>query len=471
MKTFLTYSLGCRTNQAEIEEISQKLTKKGFTLWSKTPKYPKSPNVILINTCVVTQKAERETRQAIRKLKKSYPKAFLAVLGCGVDAHQRLKINLPEADLLISNEEKPQAVNIILRAVVYKSDPLVPFNPLVPLDKYSSSGRKLIAIQTSCNQYCTFCIVPYLRGKLKSKPIHKIIKTLKHENNKTIKEVILTGINLSLYGKDLKPPTTLTKLLRKTLEETTIPRISLSSLTPEIITKEFISLYLKDWKNGHGRPACRQGRLSRYWHLAIQSGSAKILRKMGRKTDLKTLKKLLYLISAKGGSASGGKVRIPEFVFRADFLVGFPGETEKDFKLTLQLIKVLKISFSHVFPFSKRPGTTAYKMIEEGIWQDLPPEVKKERVRQVIAKTRRVRKQEARKLIGKVLPCLFLDQKKGYWQTLADNSWPVRVPINGTMEQWNNESIYQKLKGQILPVKITKTTTDYLLGEILSLLK
>lgn len=439
-RTFLTYSLGCRVNQAEIEETAKQLVVRGFVPWSKFSKSPKFPNLVLINTCVVTQKAERETRREIRRLKKSYPKAFLVVLGCGVNAHQKLKINLPEASLLISNQEKSKVGDLILKNQFDQLD------KLAQLDKYSSSGRKLLKIQDGCNQFCAFCIVPYLRGKSKSKAPTKIVGEIKKLSNLEIKEIILTGINLSLYGQDLKPKTNLVELLKKTLKETKVHRISLSSLTPEVINKEFVNLYLNDWKKG-------KGRLSRYWHLALQSGSPQVLEKMGRKTNLKSLIPSLQSI----------KVKVPEFVFRADFLVGFPGETEKDFQLTLQLIKVAKITFSHVFPFSKRPGTTAYKMIKKGIWKDLSSQVKKERVKQVIAETRKVRYREARKLVGKILPCLFLNKKDDYWQTLADNSWPVRVK---SLNPNSKGSVTNK--GQIKKVKITEARTDYLLGEILS---
>ena len=464
MKSFLTYSLGCRTNQAEIEGITNQLVARGFVPWPKDPKrppakrdpalqdkYSKYPSFILINTCVVTQKAEQEVRQAIRKFRRTYPKAFLVVLGCGVDAHQKLKINLPKANLLISNEEKPQAAQIVSRSL------FTPFTPFAYSNKYSSSGRKLIKIQNGCNQFCAFCIVPQLRGQPKSQKSEEIIKKiqrLEQLKDPSIKEVILTGINLSLYGKDLKPRITLTELLEKILTETKIPRISLSSLAPEVITNEFVNLYLQDWKRGNGR-------LSRYWHLAIQSGSPEILKRMGRRTtpkSLKTLKRLLYLI----------EVQIPGFVFRSDFLVGFPGETEKDLQQTLQLIKVLKISFAHVFPFSKRPGTVAYKMVEKGVWKNLLPQVKKERVKRVMKITEEVRDRENKELIGKVLPCLFLDKQNGYWKALADNSWPVRVKTSGSSPKDSVTLNTLKLKSQILPIKINEAKADYLLGSILS---
>lgn len=444
--TFLTYSLGCRVNQAEIEGIANDLVAKGFSPWFrplKFPNYPKFPNLILLNTCVVTQKAERESRKSIRHFRRLYPKSFLVVMGCGVDAKQKMKINLPQANFLISNEEKPSAVNLILQNL--KTPRMVALSLPKGLlrgeqsNAFAQSGRALLKIQDGCNRFCAFCIVLYLRGKPKSIAPAQIVKAIKRLSNEAIKEIILTGINLSLYGKDLEPKTNLVELLREILKETKVSRISLSSLTPEIITEDFANLYIDDWKNN-------KGRLSRYWHLALQSGSPAVLERMGRKTNLKKLLKTVQYIEQ----------RLPKFAIRADILIGFPNETEKEFQESLQYIKQAKISFAHIFPFSKRPGTIAEKMITQKIWQDLPEKIKKERVKRIMAAAEAVRREEAKKLIGKILPCLFIRKlKNGVWETLADNSWKVLVKGKGT-------------KGEICPIKICGITEDYLLGEILA---
>jgi len=442
-QTFLTFSLGCRVNQAEIEKISQDLIESGFVPWNESST---NPDLVLINTCAVTQKAEKQTRQTIKKFRRFYPETFLVVLGCGVDAHQKLQTNLPEVDLLIANKEKPQAIDLITKSYSSGKSQKVLGSAQI-ISPYLSSGRKLIKIQDGCNKYCAFCIVPSLRGKPKSKSSKEIIKSCRAASLSSCQEVVLTGINLSLYGKDLKLKTDLTQLLQEILKETNIPRISLSSLTPATITPEFVDLYLKERK-----------RLSAYWHLAIQSGSPKILEKMGRKTNLEALLKSLQLI----------KKEIPDFVFRSDFLVGFPGETEKDFQQTLQFIKQAQISFSHIFPFSKRPGTATFKMIEKGVWRDLPPQIKKERVKQVMVTTQKIRKTKAEKLVGKTLPCLFVNLKNGYWQTLANNSWPIHIPLK-TIQPFNHLAMSKNLKGKILMIKINEVKRDHLLGNILSL--
>lgn len=286
--TFFTYSLGCRTNQAEINQIGKELSEYGLTFSNK------NPDIVLINTCVVTAKAEKETRKAIRHFRRLYPDAFLVVLGCGVDAKQRLKINLPEADLFVENVEKQKTACLLSQHFHLSKTKNFSFE-----DKYSLSNRALLKIQEGCNQFCSYCIVPFLRGKPKSFSPKEIVQKIKNLERRGIKEVILTGTNLALYGKDLKPKSCLLNLLGKILKETRIEKISLSSIEPDLIDRNFAELFAKN------------RRLSAYFHLALQSGSFSVLQRMRRKTDLdQLLQNLLWL-----------KEKVPEFAFRADLLV------------------------------------------------------------------------------------------------------------------------------------------------------
>lgn len=426
--SFLTYSLGCRTNQAEIESLSRQLQDRGFAVCR-----PSSlPQIVLLNTCVVTQKAQRETRKEIRKLRRAYPKAFLVVLGCAVTAQEKLGFNLPQADWLISNEEKQRVADLLEEK--YKTV-LTKKGKIEKKSKYALSGRKFIKIQEGCDRFCTFCLTACLRGHPTSLPVDKIIKEINFWLENSIREIILTGTNISLYGQDLKPKTALTDLTRKILEKTPTPRLSLSSIYPQSLTPDFLKLVL-------GNP-----RVSQYFHLSIQSGSSSVLKKMNRSTDIS--KNSLMQI----------KQKVPEFTFRADLIVGFPGETKKEFEETLQLIKVAPISFVHVFPFSKRPGTVAFEMIRRKKWQEVSSQIKKERVKKVLEIAKEVRQKEGRKQINKTTSCLIIRDKEG----LTQNGWPITI---GTM---SNEQGTMGLKGKILPVKITDFKNDQLFGEIISL--
>ena len=414
--TFLCHSLGCRVNQAEINYIKRSLIKSGFLPWSE--KLKNKPDVIILNTCVVTRKAERETRKEIRHLKRNFSQSFLIVTGCAVNAQGQSEIKLPSADLFIQNQNKKKISKIILQKFpLYKK-------PNVFIEKRK---RAFVKIQEGCNQFCAFCITAYIRGPLKSKPVKKIIKEIKSLKKEGVLDITLCGINLSLFGQDLKPKTNLVILIKDILQKVNISRLSLGSLNPNLINKKLINLYINDWQSGSKR-------LSSYFHITLQSGSKKILAKMNRpEINLNKLKNLLQYI----------KQEIPEFNLRADIIVGFPGETKKDFKATLHYIEEYRIAFAHIFRYSPRPGTNAYKMIKNGQWQEVSEKTKKERSKKLRNLIEKIRQEEAKKLIGQNLNCLILGKQKSYWRGLAENFWEVKIKSQ------------KKLSKKIIPIQIT----------------
>lgn len=392
--TFLTYFLGCRTNQAEIEEIQNDLVSLGFL----PAKPSQKPQIIIFNTCVVTKKAENEVGRIIRKFKKENPQSFLVVLGCGVEAQKRNLIKLPPSDLFLSFEEKEKLIEILKeKFLLYPST--INFQ-----SKFAQAGRALIKIQQGCNHRCTYCIVPLVRGPAKSVSKQEILKKIKSLPPET-KEIILTGTAISQWGRDLKPQKNLLDLINFIAKNTSVPKITLSSLDPEILDEKFA----KFWGSN--------SRFSSFFHLSLQSGSSKVLKDMRRFLNFNKLNKAIQLI----------KQLKPYFVLRADIIVGFPTETEKDFLQTIQLIKQLEIAFTHVFPFSPRPGTLAFEKIKKGEWQDLPQEVKKQRLKTVQKETEKIRKKVAKNLKEKTLDCLLLAKTGNLWQGLAENSFPVKI--------------------------------------------
>jgi threonylcarbamoyladenosine tRNA methylthiotransferase MtaB len=417
-KTFKTYSLGCRANQAEIEEISRQLISKGYALCQSKDR----PDIVLLNTCAVTQKAEFETRKEIRKLKRLYPQSFLVVLGCTVTAQEKYNIVLPQADLLISNENKQGVIDLLEE----KFGSETANNNQISQSKYILSGRKFIKIQEGCDNFCTFCLTACLRGIPTSVPVAQIIEEINYWESQGIKEIILTGINISLYNPSI------TVLLDQILSQTKIERISLSSIYPEMLEDNLLNLILNN------------PRISQYFHLSIQSGAPSVLTRMNRKTSIEKLGKTLQFIKQKN----------PLFTLRADFIISFPDETEKEFEETLQFIRENKISFAHVFPFSKRRGTVAFEMIEKKTWKDLPSQTKKERVKKVMETVKQARQQEAKKLSNQISDCLII---KGN-EAITHNGWPITVT--------SNKLKITGIKGQIIPVKITSFKDDHLFGEI-----
>lgn len=397
------------------------------------------PNFILLNTCVVTKKAEKETRNEIRRLKKMYPYSKLVVLGCGVDAKEKFNIILPEADLFINNINKNRVIDLTEEnySSFNKEKPYVSIN-----NQYVLSGRKFIKIQEGCNNFCAFCLTCLLRGKPKSTPPDKIVKEINFWLREGVKEIILTGTNISLYGKDLKNKIDLKELIEKILNETKIERVTLSSIYPEVLTKEFVSMVLDS------------PRITKSFHLSIQSASAAVLERMGRKTDLKMLKQTLKEIKAKE----------PDFNLRADFIAGFPEETQEEFNETLSFIKETGVSFAHVFTFSARKGTKAYQNIKEKKWQEVSENEKKQRAREINEVVSENRKNEAEKLIGTTQETLIVRKTKDGFEGLTKNNWPITVRVR------DRDRVRVK-KSNLIKVKISGFNKDQLLGEILSLLK
>lgn len=421
---FATYSLGCRTNQVELEEIQKKLIKAGFL----PVELDESPQIIIFNTCVVTQKAEKETRNMIRQFKRKYPQTFLAVIGCASEAYQKKLINLPQADLFLGNQEKEKIINFLKKkfSSSFKKTKKIK-------SKYQEGGRAFIKIQEGCARQCSYCITTILRGKPKSKNAKDIIEEI-NQLPKNIKEVILVGTAIDQWGIDFSPPKNLLFLLKEIVKKTKIPKITLSSLNPEGLNENLVKFIISN------------PRFSSFFHLSLQSGSEKVLKDMGRKYQFNQLNKIVQLIKSKN----------PLFVLRADIIVGFPTETEKDFQKTIQLIKQFKVAFAHIFPFSPRPGTLAFKKIKKGEWQDLPLEIKKKRSKIIKQETEKIKKEIAKNLKGKVLDCLLLTKINNHWQGLAENSFPVKIKGNNFTQ------------GDLIKVKIIDFKNNFLLGKILS---
>ena len=409
--TLLTCFLGCRLNQAENRKIEKQLLAAGFAPYQEN----NPPTVIILNTCLVTQKAEKETRQTIRRLKRDFPQSFLVVTGCAATGVKKLGLKLPAADWIIPNSQK----ETIATRLIKKFSPK-PAKKILP-----APLRAYVKIQEGCHQFCTFCLTAYVRGPEKSQPPEKVIKEIKELSSQGTKEVILTGVNLSFYGRDLSPQTNLTELLPLLLKKTSMPRLSLSSLTPNIIDKKLANIFIRDWGG--------EKRLSYFFHIALQSGSSRILSLMNRpKTNLKKLERTIQYI----------KEEIPIFNIRADIIVGFPEETEEDFEQTLHYTKSLRIAFGHIFRYSPRPGTVAFEKIKNGSWQPIPENIKKERAQKVRQLIAQIQKEEAEKLKGQKLLSLVTHQKENYSFALTNNFWRVKI---------------KKLipVGEIIPVKIT----------------
>lgn len=430
MKSFYTYSFGCRVNEAEKEEIDRQMLTKGFRFDEK------KPDIFIINTCSVTHKAEREARQLIYQTRKKLPKTKIIITGCS--ATYWMKNNLYQQlpiDMLIDNVNKKYLVDLIKNRLSGK--PMYNRSGCTKAlkGKFVGSGRVMIKIQDGCQRYCTFCIVPYLRGMPKSEKIKNL--ELKIKNLKpTPKEVILTAINTQAFGYDTKE--SFVELLRTVIDKTNVPRISLGSLHPWSLTEDFFQFY---------KEYLPKKRLINFFHIPLQSGSDKILTLMKR--GYKKEEMLEKFISIKRLNKSA--------LIGTDIIVGFLEETDKDFQETYQFLEKAPIDKFHIFRFSRRKKTQADYLAKK--FQE-PSQKDKAKRAEALIKLGKVKLEKfMKKNVGRISSALLLEKKiNDFRQGLLDNQLPIFLP---TLPKQLDKA------GEIVNVKVIEYKNGKLFGKII----
>lgn len=338
-------SFGCRINSYEAEVMKEKL--KNYD------------NLIIVNTCAVTGEAERQCRQAIRKLKKENPQAKIIITGCAAQVSTSKFSEMPEVDLVLGNKEKTE-IEKYISALEANKTIVSDIMTYEGYDKYIITGfegrhRAFVQIQQGCNHRCTYCIVPYARGKNRSVPLPDILNQIRLLVRNGFKEICLTGVDICSY--EIVSDTiniSFSKLVQTILEEIPeLPSLQFGSLDPAAIDDLFISLIGK-YKNIHP-----------HFHLSVQSGDNMVLKRMGRRHQREDIINLCNKIRQKR----------PEATFGADFICGFPTETDEQFQNTVKLVYDAGIQKLHVFPYSEREGTPAAKMPQ------IPVNIRRERAR------------------------------------------------------------------------------------------
>ncbi len=347
-KNFKIITLGCKVNLFESESIASALIKAGY----QQTKSDKNTDIIIVNTCAVTSKAAMQSRQALRKaarLKGADKKRKLIAAGCYAQiGHEEIK-KIDNIDAIIGHLNKHNIAEIILtnsydNYTFEKKDIFSEKNfscmPAVPIGFRS---RPFLKIEDGCSSFCSYCIVPYARGKSRSMPFDTVLDSLEKFGNAGYYEAVLTGINIGNYGSDLVPSTNFFELLKTIKKTKPVGRIRLSSIEPLHLTQDIIKL------------AADSDILCRHFHMPLQSGDNKILSKMKRNYKAENFENIVKKIAKL----------MPNAAIGADIIAGFPGETEEAFNNTYQLIKKLPISYLHVFPFSARKGTPAANFSEQ----------------------------------------------------------------------------------------------------------
>jgi len=423
---FCTTTLGCKVNQVETEAVESVLISHGHELL----KTGDGCDVCIINTCAVTAESVRKSRQAVRRMRKLEPAALIAVCGC-LSQLKEDDIRALEADIIggsgdrigfaaeiekqyaagqniveidsdsdiNTNEDKSRALSYQKKSLIDAPLERAAFEEL-PLGGSSGRTRAFLKVEDGCDNYCAYCIIPYARGAVRSLPIERAAEQAGQLGKQGFKEIVITGIEISSYGKDLGAKVTIIDLMREISATVPETRLRLGSLDPSIFTKEFCKA-LSEMPN-----------LCDHFHLSLQSGCDDTLRRMGRKYDSKTAMQ----------SISTLRKLFPNCGITADLIIGFPGETDDEFRQTIELIKKARFSDMHIFPFSKRPGTRAADMPNQ-----TTKAVRRERARTAKEVSETMTSDFLEAQIGKNLKVLIERKNDGYWIGHSGNYLEVAI--------------------------------------------
>ncbi len=459
MATFYIEQFGCRATQADGAAIERQLLDRGCTSASEAA----AADIVVVNTCTVTASADAQARDAIRKLQAANPAACVIVTGCYAQRAPEELAALPGVAWVVGNSHKPQipqlvdslstatsaeSVNDFFPATALHSHSTVPFQSFVGAQIYPERNRgnaapqlgkiltgnifdrteflsapvlggegnhtrPILKIQDGCNSRCSYCVIPFVRGRSRSLPPETVIQEIQRLSEAGYREIVLSGINLGTYGLDLSPRVEFESLLRRILDRTSVERIRISSIEPLDVTRDLVDLF-----------ASTQ-RIAEHFHMPLQSGSDRILGAMHR----------WYRAEHYGRRVELVRERLPHAAIGADVIAGFPGETEGDHAATLAFIESLPFTYLHVFSFSTRPGTKAAALSNE-----VPGAVIKPRARELRALGEAKAAAFRQSQLGRTLRVLTLRSDEhpdcGATPALSSNYLKVRVGGTRTANRW-----------------------------------
>jgi threonylcarbamoyladenosine tRNA methylthiotransferase MtaB len=376
-------TLGCRLNEAELETWAQAFQQHGHAISDNAH----AANIIVLNSCAVTQDAARKSRQLIRRLHRENPQAKLVVSGCYATLNEDEAANLLGVDLIVSNKDKNQLVEKVLAELNMATMPSFATEPAQTSLFTRGRQRAFVKVQDGCRYRCTFCIVTVARGEEQSRAIADIIQEINNLHAQGINEIILTGVHLGGYGSDLN--TNLVSLIKAILNQTTIARLRLGSLEPWEFNDEFFELF-------------ENTRLMPHLHLPLQSGSDSVLRRMARRCKTQEFADIVQRLRAAN----------PDINITTDIIVGFPSETEEEWQESFEFIKTIGFGHIHIFTYSKREGTKAATLPNQ-----INADIKKQRSQQLHQLADSMKQQFFTDNIGKEFEVLW----EGYTEPLDNN--------------------------------------------------
>ena len=437
-KTVAFCTLGCKVNQYETNAMIEQFINKGYTI----KEFNEKADIYIINTCTVTNMADRKSRQMLRRVKEINKNALVVACGCYAQVAKEELEKIPEIDLIYGTNEKNKIAEYIeeyqktyqkgtevskgnvpngkVTDVMYQKE-FLDFG----ITDYTEKTRAVIKVQDGCDRFCSYCIIPYARGHVRSRKIESVVEEITKIAQKGIKEVVITGIHVASYGKDFKEKKELIDLLEEINKIDGIERIRLGSLEPTLINEDFLERLTKLEK------------ICDHFHLSLQSGCDETLKRMNRRYTTEEFKNTAELL----------RKAYPNVSLTTDIIVGFPGETEEEFNKTYEFLKDINFYQMHVFKYSPRKGTKAAVMANQ-----IDGKVKEERSNKLIELSHQNEIEHNKKEIGKELEVLWEEQDGEYIKGHTTNYKVVKIP-------------YKPIENTITKVKIERLENLELIGK------
>ena len=411
MKKVSFYTLGCKVNQYETNGMTQKFKEAGYEIVDLNNE---KADICIINTCTVTNMSDRKSRHALRKIKDKNPDAILVATGCYAQVGKKELEEMAEIDIVIGNDEKKDIVKFV-EEFISKNEKIIQIQDISKQKEFVDMGqitytektRAVIKVQDGCNQFCSYCIIPYARGRVRSRELESVIKEINKIAQNGIQEVVITGIHIASYGKDLNKENGLIELLEEINNIQGIKRIRLGSLEPQIITDEFVKRLKKLEKLCH------------HFHLSLQSGCNETLARMNRRYKIEDFTKIVDRL----------RISFEDVILTTDIIVGFPGETEQEFNKTYQYLKEIKFYKMHVFPYSPREGTRAAQMPNQ-----IEGNVKEQRSKKLIELSNKNQKEYNDTYLNRKVEVLFEEKQGEYYKGHTQNYILVKYKTNENLE-------------------------------------
>lgn len=456
----LFITLGCKANQYETNAMEQSFLKRGYDIANDSD----VPDICVVNTCSVTNIAERKSRQMLRRMKELNKKAIVVACGCYSQVGKDELEKMPEVDIIVGVNDKNNIVEIVEK-YIKQSEKIEEVSDVMHEKEFQDFGtttyteltRAVVKIQDGCDRFCSYCIIPYARGRVRSRDVDSILKEIEAISKQGIKEVVLTGIHIASYGKDFTDEKVkeyrekygykgdyikfdpkddlhtggfrLIELLEQIEKVTDIERIRIGSLEPKLINEEFV------------KRLANLNKICEHFHLSLQSGCNETLKRMNRR----------YTVEEFEESAKLLRKYFKDVKLTTDIIVGFPGETEEEFNKTCDFLKKIKFYKMHIFKYSIRKGTVAEKMPNQ-----VDGKLKEERSKILIELSNKNEEEYNQELIGKVVDVLFEERKKEYFEGHTKNYIMVKVKTT------------ENLQNEIKKVKIVRTENLETYGKIIN---